>query len=55
MQKEKAACEVVQSLGDNLHNRLGDDGPLLEIKGGTDIDSHMWRSEWVEGERYLVG
>jgi hypothetical protein len=53
--KEKAACEVVQSLGDNLHNRLGDDGPFSEIKRGADIDSHMWQSEWVEGERYLVG
>jgi hypothetical protein len=53
--KEKAACEVVQSLGDNLHNRLGDDGPFSEIKRGADIDSHMWQSEWVEGEQYLVG
>jgi hypothetical protein len=53
--KEKAACEVIKPLGNNLHGRLGDDGLLLEIKEGADTDSDVWQSEWVEGERYLVG
>jgi hypothetical protein len=39
--KEKAVCEVIQPLGEDLHGQLGDDGPLLEIKGGAGIDGDV--------------
>jgi hypothetical protein len=50
--QEKVAYEVVRALKGNVSGAAGENGPVLEIEEGAEIDGSVWESDWQRREVY---